>query len=45
MQIQEQCDTVIGEQGFAEEGQERMPTGFAGRETSHNSGPLVVTPN
>jgi hypothetical protein len=37
---EKRCDTVKGEQGFAEEEQEHMPTGCAGRETSHNSGPL-----
>jgi hypothetical protein len=40
MQPDRRCDTVKGEQGIAEEEQEHMPTGCAGRETSHNSGPF-----
>jgi hypothetical protein len=42
MQPDRRCDTVKGEQGIAEEEQEHMPTGCAGRETSHNSGPLYA---
>jgi hypothetical protein len=36
------CDRVKGEHGFSVEKQEHMPTGSAGRETSHNSGPLYA---
>ena len=40
MRFGEWCDTVNGEQGVAEDQQEHMPTGVAGRETSHDGGPF-----
>jgi hypothetical protein len=42
MRSGEWCDTVNGEHGFSVEVQEHMPTGYAGRETSHNSGSLYA---
>ena len=40
MRIPGGCDTINEEHGVAEEGQEHMPTGIAGRNPSHNGWPF-----